>query len=305
MPDFPLGSDVGGTHAIGATYPHPETGIEHIYRGNYKWQIFIAGNSADLTNFYTKSEIDAAQAVQDADIATNTADIATTAATASSALTTAQGAIPTGQKGAANGVASLGSDGKVPNDQLPDAVVTGVPSWGDITDKPTAFTPDSHTHAIGDVTGLQTSLDAKLATASYTASDVKNKLVTVDGSGSGVDADLLDGNHASAFSLAGHDHTGVYAPLTHSHSDYFTTDLNTSPVSTNYAIGTILMGEEPSTGTLLNASLTLYVDDNDDGGPDLNYRRAVTTTATDNQVLSGTWRFRGRSTAGAIYQRVL
>src|SRR3546814_9549664 len=33
----------------------------------------------------------------------------------------------------------------------------------------------------------------------YTAADITAKLVTVDGSGSGIDADLLDGLHASAF----------------------------------------------------------------------------------------------------------
>jgi hypothetical protein len=32
--------------------------------------------------------------------------------------------------------------------------------WADITDKPATFTPASHTHAIGDVTGLQAALDA-------------------------------------------------------------------------------------------------------------------------------------------------
>lgn len=40
-----------------------------------------------------------------------------------------------------------------------------------------------------------------------------------DGSASGLDADLLDGQHASAFSLTGHNHDGVYAPTSHSH-DY-------------------------------------------------------------------------------------
>jgi hypothetical protein len=40
-----------------------------------------------------------------------------------------------------------------------------------------------------------------LAAASYTAADVLAKLLTVDGGGSGLDADLLDGQHASAFAL--------------------------------------------------------------------------------------------------------
>ena len=58
---------------------------------------------------------------------------------------------------------------------------------------------DSHNHVISNVDGLQTALDAKLASSSYTASDVLTKVKTVDGSGSGLDADLLDGLHESTF----------------------------------------------------------------------------------------------------------
>lgn len=49
---------------------------------------------------------------------------------------------------------------------------------------------------------LQTQLDAKLAAASYTAADVLAKVLTVDGAGSGIDADLLDGLSSAAFALA-------------------------------------------------------------------------------------------------------
>lgn len=52
---------------------------------------------------------------------------------------------------------------------------------------------DSHNHIIGNIDGLQTALDSKLATSSYTASDVLSKILTVDGSGSGIDADKIDG----------------------------------------------------------------------------------------------------------------
>lgn len=43
---------------------------------------------------------------------------------------------------------------------------------------------------------------AFLLAAAYTAADVLSKLKTVDGSGSGLDADTLDGNEAAAFLLA-------------------------------------------------------------------------------------------------------
>ena len=38
-------------------------------------------------------------------------------------------------------------------------------SWDDITDKPTTFSVDSHTHNIADITGLQSILDSKINTA--------------------------------------------------------------------------------------------------------------------------------------------
>src|SRR5690606_31554546 len=49
---------------------------------------------------------------------------------------------------------------------------------------------------VGGVTSaLQTQLNAKLNSSSYTAADVLSKLLTVDGSGSNLDADLLRGVH--------------------------------------------------------------------------------------------------------------
>ncbi len=49
---------------------------------------------------------------------------------------------------------------------------------------------------ITDVSGLQAALDAKLNSASYTAADVLAKLLTVDGSGSGLSADKVRGLNA-------------------------------------------------------------------------------------------------------------
>ena len=51
------------------------------------------------------------------------------------------------------------------------------------------------------------------ATADQSAAEILAALLTVDGSGSGLDADLLDGNSSAAFATAGHDHTGTYQPL--------------------------------------------------------------------------------------------
>jgi hypothetical protein len=58
--------------------------------------------------------------------------------------------------------------------------------------------------AATDLQAAVAELDSeKLASASYTAADVLAKLLTVDGSGSGLDADLLDGNSSAAFQPAG------------------------------------------------------------------------------------------------------
>lgn len=54
----------------------------------------------------------------------------------------------------------------------------------------------------GDLKALADAVADKLNSSSYTAADVLAKLLTVDGPASGLDADTLDGNHASAFYLA-------------------------------------------------------------------------------------------------------
>jgi len=51
--------------------------------------------------------------------------------------------------------------------------------------------------ADANFTNLNTEVGTKLDTATYTAADVLTKLLTVDGSGSGIDADLLDGRNSS------------------------------------------------------------------------------------------------------------
>lgn len=61
---------------------------------------------------------------------------------------------------------------------------------------------------IGAATSAQgAKADAALPAVSYTAADVLAKVTTVDGAGSGLDADTLDGQHASAFATASHSHT--------------------------------------------------------------------------------------------------
>ena len=81
------------------------------------------------------------------------------------------------------------------------ALTTSTTFGGDVSGTYNAIVvaDDSHNHVISNVDGLQTALDAKLASSSYTAADVLTKIKTVDGSGSGLDADLLDGQHGSYY----------------------------------------------------------------------------------------------------------
>lgn len=75
--------------------------------------------------------------------------------------------------------------------------LTGSFPWASLTGVPATFPPSAHTHPNGDLTG-------------YTAADVLSKLLTVDGTGSGLDADLLDGLNSTAFATA--PTTGTWTP---------------------------------------------------------------------------------------------
>jgi hypothetical protein len=65
-------------------------------------------------------------------------------------------------------------------------------------------------YLVGVTSAIQAQITAKLASASYTAADVLAKLLTVDGAGSGVDADTLDGVQGALYArLASPTFTGT------------------------------------------------------------------------------------------------
>ena len=70
--------------------------------------------------------------------------------------------------------------------------------------------PDNWRFIMDLASGIDTQFAAKLNASSYTAADVLAKLLTVDGAGTGLDADLLDGQHASAFAASTHNHNAAY-----------------------------------------------------------------------------------------------
>jgi len=76
--------------------------------------------------------------------------------------------------------ATLDAGGRLPLEQLP-ASVAGAPAWTDITNKPTTFVPNTHTHVVADVSGLQTALDAKQVAGSYAAATHIHTVANVTG----------------------------------------------------------------------------------------------------------------------------
>lgn len=114
-----------------------------------------------------------------------------------------------------------------------DTTLGGVVSGTDITigvDGSVSVVDNSHNHTISNVTDLTTTLSAKLDSSSYTASDVLTKLKTVDGSGSGLDSELLNGNYSSYY-LSRANHTGSNTLVT-----YTPTASNLGTVTTHTAI---------------------------------------------------------------------
>ena len=65
--------------------------------------------------------------------------------------------------GTATKMLAVTSSGKVVEEDLPNSSFDG--DYGSLTNTPTTFAPSAHTHAISDVTNLQTELNAKINTS--------------------------------------------------------------------------------------------------------------------------------------------
>jgi hypothetical protein len=124
---------------------------------------------------------------------------------------------------------ALGASGTVLKSNGTDAL-WGRVDWTEVDNKPATFPPSPHTHSAGDITTgrlsaarLPTSPNANrflvVRTANsdpiydvIQASDLPSHThtpsqISPQGSGSGLDADTVDGQHASAFAPANHTHT--------------------------------------------------------------------------------------------------
>lgn len=115
----------------------------------------------------------------------------------------------------------------------------------------------AHTHTAASLSGVVKTVNGNAPDASgnivvtsggMTADEILTALKTVDGSGSGLDADKLDGKEAADFAAANHNHDAAYAPKTHTHAQYLTEDdIDLSGYATTSAMNTALAGKSDTT----------------------------------------------------------
>ena len=92
--------------------------------------------------------------------------------------------------------------------------------------------------ADANFTNLNTEVGQKLDATSYTAADVLTKLLTVDGAGSGLDADTLDGyntataNTSSTVNYPGFGRIAASSTLTNPYFKIFTSSINPNTATT-------------------------------------------------------------------------
>jgi hypothetical protein len=188
----------------------------------------------------------------------------------------------------------------------------------------------------GSISSLNASLGGKLDASSYTAADIFNKVKTLDGAGSGLDADLLDGAGADTAStgntLVKRDTSGdINARLFRSEYDstnssigYIMTQVDTA--ANNYMRPSTVAQVKNSLGLssgafntvgsyafLVKLTTTEITSGSNHAGSTLrssgfvstNTTTATNTTVTSHYMLrgdvtvSGTWRAMGSATDGA------
>ena len=121
-------------------------------------------------------------------------------------------------------------------------------------------------------------LDTKLPSSSYTANDVLTKLKTVDGAASGLDADLLDGLHASSTNTA----STVVARDASGNFSAGTITANLTGTASTASTATTLTG---LTSTIAELNFSDGVTSNIQ--TQLNGKLGSTSKATDSALLNG------------------
>lgn len=106
--------------------------------------------------------------------------------------------------------------------------------WADIQGKPTSFAPEAHTHSeyavVSDIESLQNSLISK-ADANHTHTgfalqsdlQVLEDVVDTKANATHAHTEYALSSHEHDYATSTHNHDAVYAPISHSHSNYVTT----------------------------------------------------------------------------------
>ena len=118
-----------------------------------------------------------------------------------------------------------------------------------ILNKPNSFTPSAHTHAIADVTSLQTALDGKQASGSYAPTAHNHAIADVTGLQTALDGKQASGSYAPATGISPSAITGTAVittdsrlsdsrtPTSHSHSISEVTNLQATLTAFAIALG--------------------------------------------------------------------
>jgi hypothetical protein len=120
-----------------------------------------------------------------------------------------------------------------------------VPSWSEITGKPSTFTPSSHTHTIANVTGLQSALDGKEPSFTKNTAFNKNFGTTAGTVAQGNDSRIINGQ--TAYNWGNHASAGYYNIL--NNTGYLTgyIDLNNVPAGVR-GLAQLTVDNIPATG---------------------------------------------------------
>lgn len=158
-------------------------------------------------------------------------------------------------------------------------------------------TPSSTTFLRGDGQWITVSVPVTSVvgqTGAVTATQVRDALLAVDGASSGLDADLLDGQHASAFATSGHTHSGYVS------TDVGAGGIGSFALCTRNVSGAITAGSTYAGSSLIPFSG--YLDTIPPVGS------ALSMTRGGESALSGTWRaISGMSTGSfgvVVFQRI-
>ena len=134
-------------------------------------------------------------------------------------------------------LATLESELKTYADQVAAAIVDASPETLDTLRELAAALGDDPNFAATVAAQLGLKLDA----SAYTAADVLAKLLTVDGAGSGLNADLLDGMHAGEFATAAQ---GAKADSAVQPGDLGTAAAKDAPATGNATAAQVVLGSD-------------------------------------------------------------